>query len=134
MKLLHVNEVYIRSLKKKAKKLRKSLTKITLKDVLEKIVVKEFIQLKNHTRNYVLQLHYLPKTCYSNETNLKPCDIVKFVETRFLVRLEMMLKKQLKSNYNSDLVDIDQGHAKYNKTEDDTNTEQIHNVSFSFKF
>lgn len=76
-----------------------------LKDVLEKIDVKEWLQLDGQNmRVYELHLHYLPRKAYSQLTNVRPQQILKYVETDFLIQLGQMLKKNLKKSYGDDLV------------------------------
>lgn len=102
-----------RRLEKKAEKLRKSLTRIVLKDVLEKIIVKESISLEEgKIRLYELRLHYLPKKSYSGSTNVSPQRILKFVETKLLSRLDQMLKKNLKKSYTQQNLILDDGTSK----------------------
>lgn len=75
-----------------------------LKDILEKVVVKESIRLKEGLRIYELQLHYLPRKSYSNNTNVATSRILRYVETKLLNRIMQTLKKELKNNYSSELV------------------------------
>lgn len=90
------------------------------------------MRLKDGKRVYELNLRYLPRKSYSNNTNLTPARIIKYIETRFLVRLTQTLKKYLKSNYCGELVF--QNNEKANKTAnlDDSvdNTAAPNDVSF----
>jgi DNA-directed RNA polymerase I subunit RPA1 len=94
------------SLEEKAEFLRKSLTRVVLKDVLEKVTVKESFRLKGqHVRVYKLHFHYLPRRAYSSFTNLKARHIMRYVGGPFLAKLHAMLKKNAKDSYSdADLI------------------------------
>lgn len=73
-----------------------------MKDVLEKITVKEMFVPKKKVYKYQLRLHYLPRKSYSSNTNIKPKHIIKCAETRFCWKMEQMLKKHLTKVYSVD--------------------------------
>lgn len=114
-------------MEKKAEKLRKSLTKVVLRDVLEKIDVEESFIGGQSVRTYKLHLHYLPREAYVNVTNLKPSQILNYVEKSFLTQLGQLLKKNLKTNYSSELILSSKSVSK--NVNEKQNSEEDHEVA-----
>lgn len=98
-------QIFIFSVQNNAEYLRKLMTKITLKDVLSKIQVREQVLL-NPIRHmcYDLTLHLLPHRCYESLTHVKPKKVMKFIRYQFPENLKKMFKNNLSKNFNGDLI------------------------------
>lgn len=80
--------------KKNAKKLKQAFQKVTLADVLEKIVVDEKLLLeKERLFTYTVRFQFLPHDCYKNDFVVKPKDIINYMEKRFLLTLSAKIRK-----------------------------------------
>lgn len=104
-----------------------------LKDVLEKIIVKEKVNLKDKRRIYVLQLRYLPRKSYSSNTTVTPKKILKYVGNDLLILLGATLKKHLSEIYKGELVGKGNANEK-NRNSDETNEDALEQqVDVSFR-
>ncbi|VVC30096.1 RNA polymerase, alpha subunit,RNA polymerase, N-terminal,RNA polymerase Rpb1, domain 4,RNA polymerase [Cinara cedri] len=94
-----------KNVQKNAENLRKLMTKITLKDVLSKVQVRERVKLKpvRHMR-YDLTLHFLPHRCYDSITHLTPKAVMKFIKFQFTDYLKKMFSKNLSKNFSGELI------------------------------
>lgn len=111
----------VSKLQHKADKLRRSLTRVTLADVLEYIQVKTHldtaIKIKGQeTRGYIYEIHFqfLPHHCYAHETYIKPKQILRYLEKKFLVDLNNGIY-QHKTNKSSFLTAETEGRSKKSK-------------------
>jgi len=93
------------SIESEAEFLRKLMTKITMKDVLSKVKVREQIMLNpiRHTR-YDLTLNLLPHRCYESITHVKPKSVMKFIRYKLSENLRKMFLKNLSKNFSGKLV------------------------------
>lgn len=93
------------SVQNQADYLRKLMTKITLKDVLSKVQVREQVMF-NPIRHmcYDLTLHLLPHRCYESITHIKPKTIMKFIRYKFSKNLERMFTKNVSKNFSGELI------------------------------
>lgn len=93
------------SVQNEAEFLRKLMTKITLKDVLSKVQVREKVML-NPTRHmrYDLTLHLLPHRCYESLTHVTPKTVIRFIRKTFSENLKRMFIKNLSKNFSGELI------------------------------
>ncbi|XP_070563725.1 DNA-directed RNA polymerase I subunit RPA1-like [Ptychodera flava] len=93
---------------KRAKKLKKKLTRVYLSEVLEKVNVTEMYEVKGSGmkyRIYTIKLTFLPQDCYKEDSDLTPEDVVNYVERKFLKRLVSAIKQKIKQIINTRIVD-----------------------------
>uniref|UniRef100_A0A8D0GJX2 DNA-directed RNA polymerase subunit n=1 Tax=Sphenodon punctatus TaxID=8508 RepID=A0A8D0GJX2_SPHPU len=85
---------------KKAKRLKKQLTRVCLGEVLQKVDIAETLCLEGRLskhRVYKLRFYFLPHKAYREEKCVKPRDILYFMETRFFkILLETIKRKSTK--------------------------------------
>ncbi|KAJ7313382.1 hypothetical protein JRQ81_004697 [Phrynocephalus forsythii] len=91
---------------KRAKKLKKQLTRVCLGEVLEKVDVTESLCVEgaqSKHRVYTIRFSFLPHECYQEEKYVKPRDILHFMESRFFKSLlETIKRKSAKlASYNT---------------------------------
>uniref|UniRef100_UPI0037E9A883 DNA-directed RNA polymerase I subunit RPA1 n=1 Tax=Semicossyphus pulcher TaxID=241346 RepID=UPI0037E9A883 len=81
---------------KKAKTLRKQLTRVCLSEVLQKVDVVETLQLESHLklRKFKVTFNFLPPERYSADKLLSPQQILHYMETRFFRLLLEAIKKR----------------------------------------
>ncbi|CAJ1057951.1 LOW QUALITY PROTEIN: DNA-directed RNA polymerase I subunit RPA1 [Xyrichtys novacula] len=81
---------------KRAKTLRKQLTRVCLAEVLQRVDVVETLQIENHSklRKFKVTFHFLPPERYSDEKLLSPQQILHYMETRFFRLLLEAIKKR----------------------------------------
>lgn len=81
---------------KKAKTLRKKLTRVCLAEVLQKVDVVETLRLEkfHKLRAFKITFRFLPPSRYSNDKLLTPTQILRFMETRFFRLLLEGIKKR----------------------------------------
>lgn len=93
------------SVQDNAEHLRKLMTKITLKDVLSKVQVREQVVLDPIRHMcYDLTLHLLPHRCYESITHIPPKKVMRFIRYKFPENLKKMFKNNLSKNFNGDLI------------------------------
>jgi hypothetical protein len=81
------------------------MTKITLKDVLSKVQVRERVMLKPIRHMcYDLTLHLLPHRCYDSTTHILPKNVVRFIKNIFPESLKKMFIKNLSMNFSGELI------------------------------
>ncbi|XP_055974137.1 DNA-directed RNA polymerase I subunit RPA1 [Sorex fumeus] len=87
---------------KRAKSLKKQLTRVCLGEVLQKIDVQESFcvgEKQSKLRVYRLRFEFLPHAYYQQEKCLRPEDILHFMETRFFkILMESIRKKNSKAS------------------------------------
>ncbi|XP_029021337.1 DNA-directed RNA polymerase I subunit RPA1 isoform X2 [Betta splendens] len=81
---------------KKAKTLRKKLTRVCLAEVLQKIDVVESLRIETHQklRTFKVTFHFLPHDRYCDDKMLSPQHILHYMETRFFRLLLDAIKKR----------------------------------------
>uniref|UniRef100_A0A1A8QLE9 DNA-directed RNA polymerase subunit n=2 Tax=Nothobranchius rachovii TaxID=451742 RepID=A0A1A8QLE9_9TELE len=81
---------------KRAKVLRKKLTRVCLAEVLQKVDVVETLRVENHQklRIFKVMFHFLPPERYIDDKLLSPHQILHFMETRFFRLLLEAIKKR----------------------------------------
>ncbi|XP_035016584.1 DNA-directed RNA polymerase I subunit RPA1 [Hippoglossus stenolepis] len=81
---------------KKAKTLRKKLTRVCLAEVLQKVDVVESLRVEGHQklRTFKVSFHFLPAERYCNDKLLSPQQILHYMETRFFRLLLEAIKKR----------------------------------------
>lgn len=93
------------SIQEKAEYLRKFMTKVTMKDVLSKVQVREQVILKpTRYMRYDLTLHLLPHRCYDSITHITPKIVFKFIKYKFLDNLKKMFVKNLSKSFSGELI------------------------------
>ncbi|CAH1724901.1 unnamed protein product [Aphis gossypii] len=105
--------------------LRKLMTKITLKDVLSKVQVREKVIL-NPVRHmqYDLTLHLLPHRCYESITHVTPRAVMRFIKNTFSENLKRMFVKNLSKNFSGELISEQTKNAiKINREKNNDNDE-----------
>lgn len=93
------------SIQKNSEYLRKLMTKITMKDVLSKVQVREqvILQPTRHMR-YDLTLHLLPHRCYDSITHITPKMVMRFIRHEFTENLKKMFLKNLSTSFSGELI------------------------------
>ncbi|XP_034545146.1 DNA-directed RNA polymerase I subunit RPA1 [Notolabrus celidotus] len=81
---------------KRAKTLRKQLTRVCLSEVLQKVDVVETLQIENYSklRKFRVTFKFLPPDRYSDDKLLTPQQILQYMETRFFRLLLEAIKKR----------------------------------------
>uniref|UniRef100_A0A7N8YC91 DNA-directed RNA polymerase subunit n=1 Tax=Mastacembelus armatus TaxID=205130 RepID=A0A7N8YC91_9TELE len=81
---------------KKAKTLRKKLTRVCLAEVLQKVDVVETLRIENHQKLRVFKVTFtfLPPDRYCDDKLLSPQKILRYMETRFFHLLLEAIKKR----------------------------------------
>ncbi|XP_074503841.1 DNA-directed RNA polymerase I subunit RPA1 [Sebastes fasciatus] len=81
---------------KRAKTLRKQLTRVCLAEVLQKVDVVETLRIENHQklRTFKVTFRFLPPDRYSDDKLLSPEQILHYMETRFFRLLLEAIKKR----------------------------------------
>lgn len=81
---------------KRAKMLRKKLTRVCLAEVLQKVDVVETLRIENHEklRTFKVTFHFLPPDRYCDDKLLSPDQILHYMETRFFRLLLEGIKKR----------------------------------------
>uniref|UniRef100_A0A1A8LLU8 DNA-directed RNA polymerase I subunit RPA1 n=2 Tax=Nothobranchius pienaari TaxID=704102 RepID=A0A1A8LLU8_9TELE len=81
---------------KRAKVLRKKLTRVCLAEVLQKVDVVETLRVENNQklRIFKVMFHFLPPERYIDDKLLSPHQILHFMETRFFRLLLEAIKKR----------------------------------------
>ncbi|KAJ0050146.1 hypothetical protein NL108_013161, partial [Boleophthalmus pectinirostris] len=85
-----------RKAQKKAKVLRKMLTRVCLAELLQKVDVVESLQIigsYNKMRTFKVTFHFLSPECYQDDKLLTPSQILHYMETRFFLLLADAIKK-----------------------------------------
>ncbi|KAI5756409.1 hypothetical protein M8J77_024881 [Diaphorina citri] len=82
-------------LEKKANRLAKSMTRITMADVLEKVKIKEWLEISPEPHmNYQMKFCFIPAHMYRDKTSVKPSKIIDHFERKFLKELEVAIAKR----------------------------------------
>uniref|UniRef100_A0A8C2XJC7 DNA-directed RNA polymerase subunit n=1 Tax=Cyclopterus lumpus TaxID=8103 RepID=A0A8C2XJC7_CYCLU len=84
---------------KRAKTLRKRLTRVCLAEVLQKVDVVETLRIENHQklRSFKVSFQFLPPERYNDDKLLSPQKILHYMETRFFrLLLEAIRKRSAK--------------------------------------
>ncbi|KAJ0002687.1 hypothetical protein NQD34_007836 [Periophthalmus magnuspinnatus] len=94
--MMSVPVLCTRKAHKKAKILRKMLTRVYLAEVLQKVDVVESLRIAgpyNKMRTFKVTFHFLSPECYSDDKILTPHQILRYMETRFFRLLTDAIKK-----------------------------------------
>ncbi|XP_069699170.1 DNA-directed RNA polymerase I subunit RPA1-like isoform X4 [Periplaneta americana] len=76
--------------KKKANNLKLKLCRVTMSDVLQYIDVKDKIELfPERNQVYMIHMQFLPREVYKSKFSVKPAEILKHVEKKFLKESSM---------------------------------------------
>jgi len=115
--------------------LRKLMTKITLKDVLSKVQVREKVLLNPVRRmRYDLTLCLLPHRCYESITHVTPKAVMRFIKNSFSEYLKKMFVKNLSKNFSGELISEQTKKAiKINREKNNDNDENALLVSIIFE-
>ncbi|KAF6210828.1 hypothetical protein GE061_013939 [Apolygus lucorum] len=90
---------------KKADRLRRKLTRVTMFDVLEFVEVTENLQLKPLRRQmYTLKFNFLPKDAYADNCIVTPQKILKHFERKFIKEVLSTIKR---GGGKKSLIDMD---------------------------
>lgn len=82
------------NLQMEAEKLKKTLTRVVVANVLEKIDVCTRLEIAPHRQQrYTLRFHFLPHKCYKSEYIVKPKRILKHMTKRFFADMFNFIKK-----------------------------------------
>ncbi|KNC24906.1 DNA-directed RNA polymerase I subunit RPA1 [Lucilia cuprina] len=104
---------------KLAEKLRISLNRVTLADVLQYVNVKtQLVQQPTRSQKYELTFQFLPREVYSDDFCVKPKQILKFMSNMFFKALFRAIIKSNKSK--SLIIEMDD-----NQKEDSNNDDKI---------
>ncbi|XP_047209897.1 DNA-directed RNA polymerase I subunit RPA1 [Girardinichthys multiradiatus] len=81
---------------KRAKTLRKQLTRVCLAEVLQKVDVVETLRIESYQklRSFKVTFHFLPPKRYRDDKLLTPHQILRYMETRFFRLLLEAIKKR----------------------------------------
>ncbi|KAM6952648.1 DNA-directed RNA polymerase I subunit RPA1 isoform 2-T2 [Lycodopsis pacificus] len=81
---------------KRAKTLRKKLTRVCLAEVLQKVDVVETLRIEGHQklRSFKVSFHFLQQERYCEDKLLSPQQILRYMETRFFRLLLEAIKKR----------------------------------------
>uniref|UniRef100_A0A3Q2QBA7 DNA-directed RNA polymerase subunit n=1 Tax=Fundulus heteroclitus TaxID=8078 RepID=A0A3Q2QBA7_FUNHE len=81
---------------KRAKTLRKQLTRVCLAEVLQKVDVVETLRIESYEklRSFKVTFHFLPPDRYRDDKLLTPHQILRYMETRFFRLLLEAIKKR----------------------------------------
>uniref|UniRef100_A0A673C941 DNA-directed RNA polymerase subunit n=1 Tax=Sphaeramia orbicularis TaxID=375764 RepID=A0A673C941_9TELE len=81
---------------KRAKTLRKKLTRVCLAEVLQKVDIVETLRIENHLkmRTFKVSFHFLPPERYCDDKLLSPHQILHYMETKFFRLLHEGIKKR----------------------------------------
>ncbi|XP_017771574.1 PREDICTED: DNA-directed RNA polymerase I subunit RPA1 [Nicrophorus vespilloides] len=119
----------IENLEQESKKLCKQLTPVRLVDVLEKIDVQQKLvygtvrQLKT-----VFKFHFMPYELYKDKYYLKPKKIIKYMQKKFLLHLNNVIKRHIKLAIKHHKLSVDEsedGKEKRTKKKIDDDDEEI---------
>lgn len=103
------------------------MTKITLKDVLSKVQVRERVMLKPVRHMcYDLTLHLLPHRCYDSTTHITPKNVIRFIKNIFPENLKKMFVKNLSMNFSGELISEQAKRAiKLNREQNDNIDDEL---------
>uniref|UniRef100_A0A8D8YI58 DNA-directed RNA polymerase subunit n=2 Tax=Cacopsylla melanoneura TaxID=428564 RepID=A0A8D8YI58_9HEMI len=107
---------------KKAERLSKSMTRVTVADVLEKVRVREWLELTPEPHmNYEMKFSFIPPHMYKHTSTVKPATIVNHFENKFLKELEVAYAKQVMKSTTH--MNIEQSREKEDEPEDEEGDE-----------
>lgn len=91
----------IDDLERQSDTLRRTLTRVCVADVLEKVHVSVELQLEPlRLHKYVLRFDFLPHKFYKNDYCINPKYIMKHMQNRFFTEMFSAIKKLTKINSN----------------------------------
>lgn len=105
----------------KAEVLRRSMTRVTVADILEKIDVTTRLQASGISRQhvYTLKFHFLPHELYKDEFNVTPKTILSHMTKRFFEQMFAAIRKLTKISTGAVLiVDREKKNTKKKKNEE----------------
>ncbi|RZF33469.1 hypothetical protein LSTR_LSTR010125 [Laodelphax striatellus] len=93
-------------IEKKAERLRKRLTRITVAEVLHYVTVTErqILQEPQRIQLYDIRFHFLPRHCYKDKTHIGPEDIIEHIEDKFILEVVNLEKKKREIRKKEDFV------------------------------
>ncbi|XP_039285485.1 DNA-directed RNA polymerase I subunit RPA1 [Nilaparvata lugens] len=99
--LMHVPKI-----EKKAERLRKRLTRITVAEVLHYCTVTErqILQEPKRIQLYDIRFNFLPKHCYKDKTHIGPEEIIKHIEDKFILEIVNLERKKRDIRRKEDFV------------------------------
>lgn len=85
----------IANLEVQAEKLKKTLTRVVVANVLEKIDVSSRLRINNTKREqfYTMRFHFLPHNCYKSQYCVKPKRILKHMSKKFFGEMFGAIRK-----------------------------------------
>lgn len=117
--LLTESPVYM----KNAERLQRQLCRVTLESVLHKIdVCSKLVVYPEKAISYDLVFHFLPRNMYKNMCNLKPQQILNYMEKHFFTRMFRGITKAGKMKTNS-LIETNSEKKKANSNDDEDDKE-----------
>lgn len=107
-------------LEMQAEALRKSLTRVTVADVLEKIDVRVRLQTQPVRQHlYTVKFHFLPYKLYKEEFNVKPKLILKHMTKRFFSQMFSSIKRITKISTGVVIINEEKKVKKQNREDDE---------------
>ncbi|KAJ3195643.1 hypothetical protein HK101_011458 [Irineochytrium annulatum] len=93
-----------------AENLCKSISRLTISDIMEKITVKERMEKKAMGRSKLLtvRMRFWPRAVYQREHGLAPKDVGKLIENQLAIHLDKAIAKELKARKKSELAANDE--------------------------
>lgn len=80
---------------KKAARLAKSMTRLAMSDVLEKVKIREWSEISPEPHmNYEMKFFFIPNHMYRDNTSVKASAIIAHFERKFLKELEVAIAKR----------------------------------------
>ncbi|CCJ29287.1 unnamed protein product [Pneumocystis jirovecii] len=76
----------------------KNISKLILSDLVDKIIVTEYILVKTRVKKYEIKILFFSKSEYKEEYNLTSFELKKVMKIYFLKELDKILKKVFKKN------------------------------------
>ncbi|EMR09607.1 hypothetical protein PNEG_02190 [Pneumocystis murina B123] len=76
----------------------KNISKLILSDLVDKVIVTEYISIKDKIKKYNIKIIFFSKIEYEKEYNLSVFELRKVMQSRFLKELDKILKNILKKN------------------------------------
>lgn len=84
----------INNLERKADKLKKTLTRVVVANVLEKIDVQSHLEYNTVRQQFfVMRFHFLPHDCYKTQYRVKPKGILKHMSKKFFGEMFSAIRK-----------------------------------------
>ncbi|KAJ3199173.1 hypothetical protein HDU82_000666 [Entophlyctis luteolus] len=90
--------------------LAKSISRVTIADIMEKVIVTEKLVNTGSSRHKILtiRLQFWPRDVYEKEHGVKPHRLASIIETRFAPLLDKAIAKEFKARSKSDTSFVDE--------------------------